>query len=150
MGGVDLMDQKKVTYEVDRKSKIKYYLRLFFDLLDIAMNNAYIVYEKLHVEIEGQLLTSLEFRQVVAKAMIGSFSIRKHALPSTSMTKKRIHNIGLKKSMPSHVMEKTTSRKRCVQCAKSGVENRTNNICDICNVHLCFTANRNCFVDFHA
>lgn len=150
MGGVDLMDQKKVTYEVDRKSKIKYYLRLFFDLLDIAMNNAYIVYEKLHVEIEGQLLTSLEFRQVVAKAMIGSFSIRKHALPSTSMTKKRIHNIGLKKSMPSHVMEKTTSRKRCVQCAKSGVENRTNNICDICNVHLCFSANRNCFVDFHA
>ncbi|KAH7974905.1 hypothetical protein HPB49_021154 [Dermacentor silvarum] len=28
--GVDLMDQKKVTYEVDRRSKIKYYLRVFF------------------------------------------------------------------------------------------------------------------------
>ena len=48
MGGVDLMDQKKVTYEVDRKSKIKYYLRLFFDLLDIEINNAHIIYEKLH------------------------------------------------------------------------------------------------------
>ncbi|XP_050551667.1 piggyBac transposable element-derived protein 4-like [Spodoptera frugiperda] len=95
MGGVDLMDQKKVTYEVDRKSKIKYYLRLFFDLLDIAMNNSYIVYEKLHAQhrIEGHLLSSLEYRQVVARAMIGNFSIRKHALPSTSMTKKRIQNI---------------------------------------------------------
>ena len=26
MGGVDLMDQKKITYEIDRKAKIKYYL----------------------------------------------------------------------------------------------------------------------------
>ncbi|XP_049952233.1 piggyBac transposable element-derived protein 3-like [Schistocerca serialis cubense] len=40
MGGVDLMDQKKVTYEIDRKAKIKYYLRIFFDLLDIGVNNA--------------------------------------------------------------------------------------------------------------
>ena len=50
MGGVDLMDQLKSTYEVDRKSKIKYYLRIFFDLLDIAVNNAYIVYSQLQTE----------------------------------------------------------------------------------------------------
>lgn len=36
MGGVDLMDQRKVCYKIDRRSKIKYYLRLFFDLFDIS------------------------------------------------------------------------------------------------------------------
>ncbi|KAG0419488.1 hypothetical protein HPB47_004067 [Ixodes persulcatus] len=51
MGGVDLMDQKKVTYEVDRRAKIKYYLRICFDLLDIGVNNAYIYYMKLQAKM---------------------------------------------------------------------------------------------------
>ena len=37
MGGVDLIDQLKVTYQHDRKSKTKFYLRLFFDMLDMAV-----------------------------------------------------------------------------------------------------------------
>ena len=48
MGGVDLMDQKKITYEVDRKLKVKYDLRVFFDLMDIAVNNAHCVYTQLN------------------------------------------------------------------------------------------------------
>ena len=30
MGGVDLMDQRKSAYQLDRKSKFRFYLRLFF------------------------------------------------------------------------------------------------------------------------
>lgn len=150
MGGVDLMDQKKVCYEVDRKAKIKYYLRLFFDLLDIAMNNSYIIYCKLHEEkrVEGTLLSSLEFRQVVARSLIGSFSSRQRALSSVVMTKKRI-SFTPKHGIPSHVMVKVNNRKRCVQCAKRRIENRTNNTCSTCKVHLCYTVERNCFVEYH-
>ncbi|CAG5009983.1 unnamed protein product [Parnassius apollo] len=150
MRGVDLMDQKKVYYEVDRKAKIKYYLRLFFDLLDIAMNNSYVIYCKLHEakRIEGTLLTSLEFRQVVARSLIGSFSSRQGSLSSVVMTKKQI-SYTQKRGTPSHVMVKVSKRKRCVQCAKSRIENRTNNTCSTCNVHLCFTTDRNCFVEYH-
>ncbi|CAG4988027.1 unnamed protein product [Parnassius apollo] len=150
MGGVDLMDQKKVYYEVDRKAKIKYYLRLFFDLLDIAMNNSYVIYCKLHEakRIEGTLLTSLEFRQVVARSLIGSFSSRQRSLSSVVMTKKRI-SYTQKRGTPSQVMVKVSNRKRCVQWAKSRIENRTNNTCSTCNVHLCFTTDRNCFVEYH-
>ena len=36
MGGDDLSDQTKATYEVDRRSKFCFYLRVFFDFLDIA------------------------------------------------------------------------------------------------------------------
>ena len=41
------MDQKKVTYQFDRRSIIKYYLRVVSDLIDIAVNNAFIIFSKL-------------------------------------------------------------------------------------------------------
>lgn len=140
------MDQRKVCYEVDHTAKIKYYLRLFFDLLDIAMNNAYTIYSILHEnkQIEGSLLSSLEFRQVVARSLIANFSFRQRALPSAVMTKKRL-GYAQNRRTPSHIMMKADTRKRCVQCAKSRVKHRTNNTCSTYNVHLCFTSDRNCF-----
>ena len=39
MGCVDLSDQMKVTYELDHRSKCRFYLRVFFDFLDIAVVN---------------------------------------------------------------------------------------------------------------
>ena len=43
MGGVDLSDQMKVTYEVDRRSKFRFYLRVFLNFLDIAVANSKII-----------------------------------------------------------------------------------------------------------
>ena len=54
MGGVDLSDQMKVTHEVNRRSKFRFYLRVFFDFLDIAVVNSKIVYNK--VELSPSLL----------------------------------------------------------------------------------------------
>ena len=47
MGGVDLCDQMKVSYEVDRRSKVRFYLRVFFDFLDISVVNSKIMYDKI-------------------------------------------------------------------------------------------------------
>ena len=47
MGGVDLCDQMKVSYEVDQRSKVRFYLRVFFDFLDISIVNLKIVYDKI-------------------------------------------------------------------------------------------------------
>ena len=47
MRGIDLSDQMKVTYEVDRRSKFRFYLSVFFDFLDIAVVNSKVVYNKL-------------------------------------------------------------------------------------------------------
>lgn len=148
MGGVDLMDQKKVYYEVDRKSKIKYYLRLFFDILDIALNNSYVVYTKLHEEgrVEGPALSTLEFRQLIARSLIGGFSSRKRSLKDTVTTLKRRCNTQISSN---HKMSKRNMRKRCAQCAKNKFENRTNNACAHCDVHLCYTNERNCFDNWH-
>lgn len=149
MGGVDLMDQRKVCYEVDRKAKIKYYLRLFFDIMDIAVNNAYVVYTKLHnnKRVEGSLLNSLEYRQVVARNLINSYTSRQRARPTQKEGAKSKTN--MKHILPAHNMQKVEKMKRCVNCAKNRTENRTHNICVMCNVHLCFTSKRNCFAEYH-
>ena len=47
MGGVDLCDQMKVSYQVDRRSKFRFYLRIFFDFLNIGVVNSKIIYDKM-------------------------------------------------------------------------------------------------------
>lgn len=59
MGGVDLMDQKKVYYEIDRKSKFKFYLRIFFDIFDLGINNAFIVYSKIATQLQDTQAMSM-------------------------------------------------------------------------------------------
>ena len=44
MGGVDRTDQCRRTYGFDRKSKC-YWLRIFFQFFDYAINNAYLLYK---------------------------------------------------------------------------------------------------------
>ena len=58
MGGVDLCDQMKLTYEVHRRSKFRFYLRVFFDFLDIVVINSKIVYNKIE---SAPSLSSLDF-----------------------------------------------------------------------------------------
>ena len=65
MVGVDLIDQVTSTYHHDRRSKTRYYLRLFFDLWGMTLVNAYIVYCKL----KQQKLSHFNFQAVVAKSL---------------------------------------------------------------------------------
>ena len=66
MGGVDLMDQRTAAYCLDRKSSVRFYLRIFFDLMDIAYVNSYLIYNKKH----PNKLSLLDYRIVVAKNLI--------------------------------------------------------------------------------
>lgn len=57
MGGVDLADQMVKYYHMDRRS-VKWYRKLFFHLLDIAVHNAHVVYK----QHKSSSITSLSFR----------------------------------------------------------------------------------------
>ena len=46
MKGTDLIDQPKASYEVDSRYPKKFYLRVFFDLMNIGYVNAFIVCKK--------------------------------------------------------------------------------------------------------
>ena len=73
MGGVDLMDQLKSAYQLDRRLKFLFYLPLFFDLFNIALVNSFIVYKKL----ENKDLTPKKFKICIALKLIASFVSRK-------------------------------------------------------------------------
>ena len=47
MDGVDVIDQKTAACRRDCKSKFRFYLSMFFHLIDIAIKNSHLVYTKL-------------------------------------------------------------------------------------------------------
>ena len=84
MGGVDLKDQLKSAYQLDRRSKFRFYLRLFFDLFDVALANSFTVYKKL----ENKYLTLKEFKKCIALKLIASFVSRKLFCPNHRPSKR--------------------------------------------------------------
>ena len=116
MGGVDLSDQIKVTYEVDRRSKFRFYLRIFFNFLDIAVVNSKIVYNKTE---SAPSLSSLDFRYSIVQTMIRKFSSRKRAVPLSRPSKR---SRGPSFDIVDHLTDFAPSRVRCAFCSSKNVE----------------------------
>ena len=150
MGGVDLMDQKKVTYQFDHRSKYKYYLRIVNDLLDISINNAEIVYNK--ISNKEEQLDSKTYRRIIARSLIGNYTNRKRQAPQSTIKHgpKPPKYLKACKSAGPHTMIKVEKRQRCKLCTSKKLQNRTNNMCLQCKIYLCYVNNRNCFSAYHA
>ena len=82
MDDVDLMDQKKVTYQFDYQSKYKYYLRIVNYLLDISINNAEIVYNK--ISNKRERLDSKTYRRIIARSLT-NYTYRKRQAPQSTI-----------------------------------------------------------------
>ena len=70
MGGVALIDQRTATYHLDRKSRVRFYLRIFFDLMDVACAYSFVVYNMLHPND----LTLLDFKIINSTYLIGRYT----------------------------------------------------------------------------
>ena len=77
IGGADLMDQRIATYRLDRKSSVGFYLRIFFDLMDIACVNSCLIYNMKH----PNKLPLLDYKIVVAKNLIQYHQDWKRTVP---------------------------------------------------------------------
>ena len=84
MSGVDLMDQLKSAYQLDQRSKFRFYLRLFCNLFDVALVNSFIVYKKL----ENKDLTLKEFKRCIALKLIFSVASGKLSCPNHRPSKR--------------------------------------------------------------
>ena len=74
MGGDDLSDQTKATYEVDCRSKFCFYLRVFFDFLDIASS----IQKSFTIKLNQHLhYLHSTFDKVLHKLLYGSFQAEK-------------------------------------------------------------------------
>ena len=143
MRGVDLSDQMKVTYEVDRRSKFRFYLRVFFDFLDIAVVNSKIVYNKIE---SAPSLSSLDFRYSIPQTMTWKFSSRKRAV-LLSRPSKRLRSPSF--DIVDHLPDFAPSRVRCAFCSSKTVGSRTYVHCVTCNIALCLQKDCNCFQQYH-
>lgn len=144
VGGVDVMDQKKCYYQADRRWKIKYYWRIFFDLIDICVNNSCIIYNQIAKKRGiGKTLSLLEFRRELARSLMSEFRSRSRAVPQ-SKTSDLSLDITIK-----HIVKKSKDRRRCALCYQKKLERRTNCLCGECNIYLCVTSTRNCFDEYH-
>ena len=151
MGGVDLMDQKKTTYEFDHRSRHKYYLRVVQDLIYIAVNNAHVVYSFLECTNATAVVDAKTFRRAVARDLIGEFSSRKRPTPAAAVITSKRLNISPLNNERRHTISKTEKRTRCKFCygSKPKLNSLVNTKCVECNVHLCFNNKRTCFNLYH-
>ena len=132
MGGSDLMAQRTAPYCLDRKSPVRFYLRIFFDLMDITCVNSYLIYSMKH----PNKLSLLNYKIVFTKNLIQYHQCWKRAVPMSRPSKRKnqlesIDNHG------RHLPDYQTMRKQCAYSAMEGKENRIFVICLACNIALC-------------
>ena len=153
MGGVDKSDQMLSCYPIPRKRTKKYYKKMFFHMLDIAVWNTYILYEK---SGKGKkTLSPLNYRVNLVRALIEKY---RSDLPPSSA--------GRPSNFPqptrfsgSHFMElippsdkKAAPTRRCIVCARKRdskgkkVRKESRYQCKLCKESLCVVP---CFEKYH-
>ncbi|CAK1599832.1 unnamed protein product [Parnassius mnemosyne] len=141
MGGVDLADMLIALYRTEMRAH-RWYIPLFSQMLDICINNAWLMYRR---ETKCPKPIKLkEFRCAIADSLTTvdrvvhskNTEAKKFVTPENQMDM-RYDQMG---HMPSF-----TSKGRCKLCVKG----QTKFICNKCQVRLCLVEDRNCFYYYH-
>ena len=90
----------KTSFAANCKSKYCFYLRMFFDLIDVAIVNIHILYSKL-----GNYISLLNLKIVMSKALIGRYSNRKKFFPTSRQSKWKSHDLSMPREVPTHMLE---------------------------------------------
>ena len=106
------MDQPTAAYRLERKPSVRFYLRIFFDLMESYVNS-YLIYNMKH----RSKLYLLDYKIVVAENLIQYIQDWKRAVPMSRLSKRKnqpesIDNHG------GHLPDYQTTRKRCAYCVK--------------------------------
>ena len=143
MAGVDKNDQLRWYYAVRTKSN-KNYKYIFWFLFDVAIVNAFILYQR--VPTVGKKLTLKEFHVELAKQMIGTYNSRKyHGRPTTREAQSSAGHRRMK--LPHYPTRATQGR--YWYC--SSTHGTTTWYCSECQLRLCHTgdAESDCFLKHH-
>lgn len=143
-------------YKIKIRTK-KWYMRVWFHLIDIIIVNAWLLYRR--VENENDRLPKLslfDFRTEVAFSLTKSVSTPKIGRPSNEekeqikIPKKHTHHSitpeEIRRDGLHHRPENKEIRQRCKyqNCGKL-----TQCTCTKCDKYFCCGVNKNCFKDFH-
>ncbi|KAH9636515.1 hypothetical protein HF086_017681 [Spodoptera exigua] len=150
MGGVDLCDMLIALYRTSFKSR-RWYMNIFGQMLDIAVNNAWLLYRR-NCNMKSLKNISLKkFRQKLAVELRQMGRSNETDAPSPVPKKTLIQNPSAPRPPESvrydginHWPEYTT-----YGCWKFCKNNKTNMHCSKCKQKLCLVTKRNCFYNFH-
>ena len=143
MGGVDLTNQLQKYYAFDRRCR-RPWLRIFFHLLDFAVNNAHILY-KHNCRKEGvRPKDLLGFRLELVHLLLDRTYCRKRQRPTNHQSEDstgecrlvRVTDVGLKRGRCSY----------CLKAHRPQDRHFTTYACSNCRVRLC---KLNCFDEYH-
>ena len=143
MGGVDRTGQMRKVYGYDRKSK-RYWLRLFFHLLDVAIGNSYQLYRHECERLGMRPVSHMEFRLELIEKLL-AVSKRKYCSGYDS----RIVDSCVGVCQLVGVEAVQLKRGRCHLCVrekKRSEQRHTVYACSVCRVSLCKS---DCFVRHH-
>lgn len=139
MAGVDKSDQYSTYYEVDRKST-KWWKRVFYRLLNVAVSNAWIIYKK----FQTKELSLIDFLVPLAENLIevgkeGTKNRRRSDMGHASKRAKLANDV-------DHEPVRQSSKHRCKYCSiVMKKQSRTLYKCNFCQVFLC----AKCFEPYH-
>ncbi|CAK1593285.1 unnamed protein product [Parnassius mnemosyne] len=161
MGGVDLMDSFLGRNRIRMKSR-KWYMRIFYHLLDLTVINSWVLYKKVE-EKKGnhkKIMTLADFRSELAETLCKYSPANNRGRPSTSAIREDQPPLKMRKGKPCQVLPplevrfdqmdhnimRTETRGRCMMpsCNLLSIIK-----CSKCNVHLCSKKSKDCFTHFH-
>lgn len=159
MGGVDFLDSLIGKNKIKMRTR-KWYLRIFYHLIDMTIVNSWILYRKVSKANQQKHLTLVQFRMEVADCLCraGMHQGSKRGRPSATAMEQQI--VAKKKKGPTayippkdvrtdgigHWPLYTSDRTRC---KKPACKKLTYVKCSKCGLHLCFNKDSNCFYEFH-
>lgn len=153
MGGVDLGDMLISLYRTPFKAK-RYYLRIFAYILDLCICNAWLLARRDANLLNEQFKKPLKkFRQEIATTLLLKDRATKRGRPSAenyAPTRKIRRPVALRPQEDVRFDEKGhwpihSDKGRCRNCTTGWSRMK----CSKCGVILCWTGQRNCFLDFH-
>ena len=145
MNAVDHSDQIRTTYSIARSSK-RWWLYLFWFLFDLALANAFICFK----ESTNHVRLTKENTEKTATILAFKKAIVKHLLHGKNFYKRKQNSTGAQANDEGHGPKKSTSARRCKNCAANKKRAESRVICQGCSskdnlVHLCI----DCFQEYH-
>jgi len=142
MGGVDIGDQMRLRYGVEKAMRFnKPWFKMFAGLLDIAVTNATIIYKHYHPESERKTMLKHLLQELLGQAgvMRGSRSsvvVARHKCTGHLLSASVVPD---ENKQPA----KLGNAVQCVVCMLNGVRKRTRAYCSNCRFFFCRTGD--CF-----
>ena len=102
------MDQRAAAYRQDQKSSVRFYLRIFFDLMDITCVNSYFIYNMKH----PNKMSLPDYKTIITKNLIQYHQGRKRAVPMSRPSRRKNQPESIDNNHEGDLPDYQTMRKR--------------------------------------